>query len=98
MTLRKRPRSARSTDLHLNRVPLANHDNCQRQEPHVGGVIGSFDHEAYRRDLRKMSDVELIEETQSHRQVIGLLVLLKPWLLSKLDDCRAEWRRRRPRL
>jgi hypothetical protein len=84
--------------LHLDRIRLTNYDNCQRQKLRVEGVIGEFDHEAYRRDLLKMSDVELIEETQSHRQVIGLLVLLRPWLLSKLDDCRAEWRRRRPRL
>jgi hypothetical protein len=80
------------------RFVSSNRNNCQQTEPPVEGVIRGFDHEAYRRDLRKMSDVELIDETQSHRRVVGLLVLLEPWLLSKLDDCRAEWHRRRPQL
>jgi hypothetical protein len=50
-----------SKDLHLSGIPRAS-------EP--------FDHEAYRRDLRKMTDLELIEESQTHRKVTGLLVLL----------------------
>jgi hypothetical protein len=87
-----------SKDLHLNGIPMASDDNHLVTERFFGGVVLPFDHEAYRRDLRKMTDVELIEESQTHRNVTGLLVLLKPWFLIKLDECRTEWRRRRPGL
>jgi len=81
-----------SKDLHLNGTPVAGDDNHLLAERSFDGVILPFDHEAYRRDLRKMTDLELIEESQTHRHVTGLLVLLKPWLLIKLDECRTEWR------
>jgi hypothetical protein len=87
-----------SKDLHQNGIPMASDDKHHLTERSFGSVVLSFDHEAYRRDLRKMTDLELIEESQTHRRVTGLLVLLKPWLLIKLDECRAEWRRRRPEL
>jgi hypothetical protein len=77
---------------------MVRHDNRLLTERRVDGVVWPFDHEAYRRDLRKMTDSELIEESQSQRQVTGLLVLLKPWFLIKLSECRMEWRRRRPEL
>jgi hypothetical protein len=84
--------------LHLNEIPMVHHGNHLLPEQYLGGVDWSFDREAYRRDLRKMTDSELIEESQSHRHVTGLLVLLKPWFLIKLTECRMEWRRRRPEL
>jgi hypothetical protein len=87
-----------SKDLHLNAIPMASDPRHLLTERTFDGVVLPFDHEAYRRDLRKMTDLELIEESQSHRKVTGLLVLLKPWLLIKLDECRTEWRRRRPEL
>jgi hypothetical protein len=87
-----------SKDLHLNGIPMASDDSHLLTERSFDGVALPFDHEAYRRDLRKMTDLELIEESQTHRHVTGLLVLLKPWLLIKLDECRTEWRRRRPEL
>jgi hypothetical protein len=87
-----------SKDLHLNGIPMASDEKHPLTERSFDGVVLPFDHEAYSRDLRKMTDVELIEESQTHRLVTGLLVLIKPWLLIKLEECRTEWRRRRPEL
>jgi len=88
----------RSKNLHLNGIPIVRHDHQLPPERPGDGVVRPFDHLAYRRDLRKMTDAELIEESQSYRQVTGLLVLLRPWFLMKLEECRIEWRRRRPEL
>lgn len=87
-----------SKDLHLNGIPMVRDDNHLLAEECLNGAVWTFDHEAYRRDLRKMTNLELIEESQSYRLVTGLLVLLQPWFVMKLDECRTEWRRRRPGL
>ena len=46
-----------SKDLHLNGTPVAGDDNHLLAERSFDGVILPFDHEAYRRDLRKMTDL-----------------------------------------
>jgi hypothetical protein len=84
--------------LHLNEIPVVRHDKHLVPESTLDGFVWRFDHEAYQRDLRKMTDSELIDESQSQRRVTGLLVLLKPWFLIKLAECRSEWRRRRPQI
>ena len=84
--------------LPLKGIPIVRQDNYLPPEQRFAAVVWPFDHEAYRRDLRKMTDSELIEESQAYRHVTGLLVLLKPWFQIKLAECRMEWHRRRPEL
>jgi hypothetical protein len=84
--------------LHLNGILVVRHDKQLVPESTLDGLVWRFDPEAYQRDLRKMTDSELIDESQSHRCVTGLLILLKPWFLIKLGECRSEWRRRRPQI
>jgi hypothetical protein len=46
-----------SKDLHLNGIPMASDARHLLTERTFDGVVLAFDHEAYRRDLRKMTDL-----------------------------------------
>jgi hypothetical protein len=50
--------------LHLNENPTVRDDNHLSTEPSFDAAIWPFDHESHRRDLRKMTESELIEESQ----------------------------------
>jgi hypothetical protein len=60
-------------------------------------ISDEFDREAYRKRLHKMTDLELLQHSKAARDLFESEVSEFQELYAiRLEECRAEWKRRHP--
>jgi hypothetical protein len=66
--------------------------------PSMSVSFDEFDREAYRKRLHKMTDLELLQHSKAARDLFeSELGESREVFAIRLEECRAEWKRRHPK-